>query len=325
MKNLLLSLVSAAGLLLAPVYELRGQGLDKALITHQSESIGIAPLIYGVEKGFYRKEGVDLQFRILRSDLAVSAIIGSREVDYMYGAGTAFRAGAKGLPIRILSHDIKSILHYLMVPPSIQSAKDLKGKKVAIGSLGGTNMAAARASIKALGLDADKDVTYIVIGAASIRMAAMETGSVQASMMPSPWNVRMKQKGFKEMMFAGDVISDPLNGIVTSKEKLDKNPEQVRKVLRGFLRALKAVRTEKKDVSEFMAVKFNLDVRSAEDVYGTLIQTLTQDGTVSDQLLQEQLEQVKKEGAIKKDVAIGEIVDYRLVREMGRELARPNR
>jgi NitT/TauT family transport system substrate-binding protein len=321
MKNLLPSLVLAAGLFLAPVYELRGQGMDKALITHQSESIGIAPLVYGVEKGFYRREGVDLQFRILRSDLAVSAIIGSREVDYMYGAGTAFRAGAKGLPIRILSHDIKSILHYLMVPPSIQSAKDLKGKKVAIGSLGGTNMAAARASIKALGLDADKDVTYIVIGAASIRMAAMETGSVQASMMPSPWNVRMKQKGFKEMMFAGDVISDPLNGIVTSKEKLDKNPEQVKKVLRGFLRALKAVRTEKKDVSEFMAVKFNLDVRTAEDVYSTLIQTLTEDGTVSDQLLQEQLDQVKKEGAIKKDVTVGEIVDYRLVRDIGRELA----
>jgi ABC-type nitrate/sulfonate/bicarbonate transport system substrate-binding protein len=321
MKHLLPSLVLAIGLFLAPVYELRGQGLDKALITHQSESIGIAPLVYGVEKGFYRREGVDLQFRILRSDLAVSAIIGSREVDYMYGAGTAFRAGAKGLPIRILSHDIKSILHYLMVPPSIQSAKDLKGKKVAIGSLGGTNMAAARASIKALGLDADKDVTYIVIGAASIRMAAMETGSVQASMMPSPWNVRMKQKGFKEMMFAGDVISDPLNGIVTSKEKLDKNPEQVKKVLRGFLRALKAVRTEKKDVSEFMAIKFNLDVRTAEDVYGTLIQTLTEDGTVSDQLLQEQLEQVKKEGAIKKDVTVGEIVDYRLVRDIGRELA----
>ena len=200
--------------------------------------------------------------------------------------------------------------------------EDLKGKKVAIGSLGGTNMAAARASIKALGLDADKDVTYIVIGAASIRIAAMETGSVQASMMPAPWNVRMKQKGFKEMMFAGDVISDPLNGIVTSKEKLDKNPEQVKKVLRGFLRALQAVRTEKKDVSEFMAVKFNLDVKAAEDVYVTLIQTLTEDGTVSDQLLQEQLEQLKKEGALKKDVTIGEIVDYRLVHELGRELER---
>jgi NitT/TauT family transport system substrate-binding protein len=325
MKNLLLPLAFAVGLCLAPDAALRAQGTDKALITHQSESIGIAPLIYGIEKGFYRREGVDLQFRILRSDLAVSAIVGSREVDYMYGAGTAFRAGAKGLPIRILSHDIKSVLHYLMVPPAIQSAKDLKGKKVAIGSLGGTNMAAAKASIKALGLDAEKDVTYIVIGAASIRMAAMETGSVQASMMPAPWNVRMKQKGFREMMFAGDVISDPLNGIVTSKERLEKNTEQVRKVLRGFVRGLKAIRTEKKDVSEFMAAKFNLDVKTAEEVYGTLVQTLTEDGTVSDQLLQEQLEQVKKEGGIKKEVALADIVDYRLLREVTRELGRSSR
>jgi ABC-type nitrate/sulfonate/bicarbonate transport system substrate-binding protein len=325
MKNLLLHLAFAGGLFLVGASELRGQAVDKALITHQSESIGIAPLVYGIEKGFYRREGVDLQFRILRSDLAVSAIVGSREVDYMYGAGTAFRAGAKGLPIRILSHDIKSVLHYLMVPPSIESAKDLKGKKVAIGSLGGTNMAAAKASIKALGLDAEKDVTYIVIGAASIRMAAMETGSVQASMMPAPWNVRMKQKGFREMMFAGDVISDPLNGIVTSKERLEKNTEQVKKVLRGFVRGLQAIRTEKRDVSEFMAAKFNLDVKTAEEVYGTLVQTLTEDGTVSDQLLQEQLEQVKKEGTIKKEVALTDIVDYRLLREVTRELARASR
>jgi NitT/TauT family transport system substrate-binding protein len=326
MRRFLLSLIFATGLLLVFAASLRAQSLDKALITHQSESIGIAPLIYGIERGFYRREGVDLQFRILRSDLAVSAIIGSREVDYMYGAGTAFRAGAKGLPIRILSHDIKSVLHYLMVPPSIQFAKDLKSKKVAVGSLGGTNMAAARASIKALGLDPDKDVTYIVIGAASVRMAAMETGSVQASMMPAPWNARMKQTGFKEMMFAGEVISDPLNGIVTSKEKLDKNPEQVKKILRGFLRALKAVRTDKKDVSEFMAAKYNLDLKTSEDVYGTLIQTLTEDGTVSDQLLQEQLDQFKKEGGgVKKDVVVGEIVDYRFVREIGRELERSKR
>ena len=51
----------------------RGQGQEKALITHSSESISIAPLTYGIEKGFYRREGVDLQFRILRGDLAISS------------------------------------------------------------------------------------------------------------------------------------------------------------------------------------------------------------------------------------------------------------
>ena len=320
MKNIPAFLALGASLLLAWATEANAQGLEKALITHQSESIGITPLIYGIERGFYRKEGVDLQFRILRSDLAVSAIIGSREVDYMYGAGTAFRAAAKGLPLKILSHDIKSVLHYFMVQPSIDSPKDLKGKKVAVGGLGGTNMAAARASIKFLGLDPDRDVTYIVIGAASIRMAAMEAGSIQASMMPAPWNIRMKQKGFKELVFAGNVMSDPLNGIVTGRERIEKNATQVKKVLRGFLRSLKAVRTEKKDVGEFISRKFNLDPRAAEEVYTTLIQTLTEDGTVSDQLLQEQLEMIKREGGIKREVVVAEIVDYRLLREVAREL-----
>ena len=42
------------------------QSADKAIIAHASESISLAPLLYGIEKGFYRKDGVDLEFRILR-------------------------------------------------------------------------------------------------------------------------------------------------------------------------------------------------------------------------------------------------------------------
>lgn len=320
MKKLRVSMALAASLLLGSASGAKAQGVEKALITHQSETIGTTPLIYGIERGFYRKEGVDLQFRVLRSDLAVSAIIGSREVDYMYGAGIAFRATAKGLPLKILSHDIKTVLLYLMVQPSLQSPKDLKGKKIAVGGLGGTNMAAARASVKFLGLDPDRDVTYIVIGAASTRMAAMESGSIDASMMTSPQNVLMKQKGFKELVFAGNVMSDPLNGIVTSKEKVENNTTQVKKVLRGFLHSLKAVRTEKKDVSVFISRKFNLDARTAEEVYSTLIQALTEDGTVSDQILQEQLAMVKREGGIKKEVVVADIVDYRILREVARDL-----
>jgi len=61
-----------------------GQTPEKAIIAHTSESISLAPLLYGIEKGFYRREGVDLDFRILRTDLASAAMVGSREVDYKY-------------------------------------------------------------------------------------------------------------------------------------------------------------------------------------------------------------------------------------------------
>ena len=53
---------------------------DRAVITHNSESITIAPIVYGIEKGFYRNEGINLEFRFLRSDLAAAAISGGQEI-----------------------------------------------------------------------------------------------------------------------------------------------------------------------------------------------------------------------------------------------------
>ena len=296
------------------------QELEKAVIAHTSESISIAPLIYGIEKGFYRREGIDLEFRILRTDLTVAALVSTKEVNYMYAAGTGFRAAVRGIPLKIVAWGFKDILFYLMAQPTIQSGKDLKGKKIAVSSPSDTGGLAAKASVKAFGLDPDKDVVYIAIGAASVRMAAMEGRSVEAAIMPVPWNIRLKQKGFKELLFAGNVLREPLTGIVTSADTLERNPRQVGKVLRGFLNSLRAFRREKKEATGLIGRRFNVDPQVADEVYGIALQTLSEDGTVSQEVLQELLERVKRETGVKKQIAVADIVDYRILREVTREL-----
>ena len=94
MRSILLG-IGLAFLLVTQPFELDAQPLEKVIITHNSDSISIAPLVYGIERGFYRKEGVDLEFRMLRTDLAVAAIVSSKEVDYMYSAVTAFRVAVR--------------------------------------------------------------------------------------------------------------------------------------------------------------------------------------------------------------------------------------
>ena len=298
----------------------RAQAQEKVLITHSSESISITPLIYGIERGFYRKEGIDLQFRVLRGELAVSSIVSGKDVDYMYGAGTAFFAAVRGVPMKVLSHDFKSVFFYLMGSPRVQSGQDLKGKKVAVASLGGTGAAATRASLKALGLDSERDVTLIVIGSASVRMAAMETGSVEAAIMPVPWNFRMKQKGFKELIYAGKVMSQPLTGLATSKDKMEKQPDQARRMLRAFIRSMKAMKEDKKGVTYFIAKKFSLDGPTAEETYKIMVQTLTEDGTINDADLNSLLEETKQEAGVKRAVALKDIVDYSLLRRAAKEI-----
>ena len=55
------------------------------------------------------------------------------------------------------------------------------------------------------------------------------------------------------------MLTQPLTGIATSRERIERNPEQIKKMLRGFLRSLKAVKEDKKDVVEFIGRRFGLD------------------------------------------------------------------
>lgn len=296
------------------------QGLERALITHSSESITTAFLTYGIERGYYRTEGIDLEFRLLRGELAVNSLVGRKEVDYIYGTGTAFLAAVQGLPVRILANNFSSVLFYLMGLPTVRTAIDLKGKKIAVTSLSGSGAASARAALKSLGLDPDRDVTLIVIGAAPIRLAAMESKSVEAAIMPMPWNIIMRKKGFRELIFAGRVMQpQPLTGIAASLQKMEREPAQIKKMLGGFLATLRAVRREKRDFVAYVAQKFRMELPIAEEVYERAIEVLTPDGTIEEAILQNYLEQVRKEVGIKKETSLGEIVDYRWIRNVAAE------
>jgi ABC-type nitrate/sulfonate/bicarbonate transport system substrate-binding protein len=153
-------------------------------------------------------------------------------------------------------------------------------------------------------------------------MAAMEAGSVAAAIMPVPWNLRMKRKGFPELSFAGGLLSEPLTGIATSAAKVEKNPDQLRKILRGYLRSLRALRDERSDVTQFIGQRFNLDAESAAEVYKIMLETMSDDGMITNSVMERFLEDTKKEAGVKRNIALSEIVDYRLLKEVAQQMER---
>lgn len=91
------------------------------------------------------------------------------------------------------------------------------------------------------------------------------------------------------------------------------------RVLRGFLRSLKAVQEDKKEVVEFIARKFALDAATAAETHRVVLRTLSDDGTVGDSALKDLLEQTKQETGVKKDINARDIVDDSLVRQRHKE------
>ncbi len=61
---------------------------------------------------------------------------------------------------------------------------------------------------------------------------------------------------------------------------------------------------------------------SAEETYKVMLQTMTQDGMVSEADLKDLLEQARQETGIKREIVLKDIVDYSLLRQVSREMGR---
>jgi NitT/TauT family transport system substrate-binding protein len=200
---------------------------ERVVVGHSARlALSIGPLLYGIDRGFYRDEGIDLVYVSLRADLGIKALLAG-ELDYSYSVGTIIRGAVLGLPVKNLTFDFSKVLHALMSRPEIPSAAALKGKRVAVSSFGATGDLGARASLRSLGLDPEKDVTIVTLGSDEIRHAALVAGTVQATHMPVPLNIQLKKNGYHELVYAGNILQRPLTGLATSVQKIEKNPGQV--------------------------------------------------------------------------------------------------
>ena len=73
---------------------------------------------------------------------------------------------------------------------------------------------------------------------------------------------------------------------------------------------------------EFLGRKYGLDAGAADETYKILMQTLSDDGTVPDDVLRDLIEQTKQETGVKKAIDFRDIIDYSLIRQLHKELIR---
>ena len=287
---------------------------EKVIVGHSARAaLSIGPLLYGIERGFYRDEGIDLVYVSLRADLGIKALLAG-EIDYSYSVGTIIRGAILGVPVRNLTFDFSRVLYALMSRPEIPNAAALKGKIVGVSSFGATGDLAARVGLRSLGLDPERDVTIITLGPDTLRHAALMAGTVQATHMPVPLNIQLKKEGYHELVFAGNILQRPLTGLTTSVEKIQKNPGQVQRMVRGFLRATRALKSEKAGFIAFAQKKYGYSKDLLEEAYKYLVDALSQDGFVDDRALQAAIDEAKMLAKITKPINPSEVVDYSFLR-----------
>jgi NitT/TauT family transport system substrate-binding protein len=172
------------------------------------EFAGIAPTQLGIDKGIFKKHGIDATLVPGDNPAAISAQVLSGQLDVGFATTTYLAtAAAKGAPLQAISGvdgiiDPEEAVSAIVVGEgsSIKSARDLTGKKVAVVALGSELDILTKKVVDDDGGDSSK-VESVQIPFPQMQ-AALKAGRVDAIVTTEPFLSITKKEG-------GTVISEP--------------------------------------------------------------------------------------------------------------------
>ncbi|HEY2987728.1 MAG TPA: ABC transporter substrate-binding protein [Candidatus Binatia bacterium] len=278
-----------------------------------------APYVAARDKGYFRQEGIEPRFILLNSAVASKALV-SHGIDFNTLGSPTINAAIAGLPIRSVMANGSRTDMYLIGAKEIRSLEDLRGKKIGTGGIGGLADVGARRFLAAKGID-PKEITFIVLGSSSVRMAAVLSGTVAASPLSPPHDYVAKKSGLKVLGYFGDAFPSYMGGVGIHLDSLRTRPALVKGFVKASLKGLKFIHANKAETVALMMRHMKTDNREmVEAIYDSSVPSFTKDGLIGPEA-QQAIVAIAAQAMGRSEAASPEaIFDFRLAREANREL-----
>ena len=286
--------------------------LEEILISYAGPSITFLPAEVARQRGFFREQNLDVKLLLTRTEVDRAALA-SGNLHYTLRAGSTFVSAARGLPVRIVLLGTTKPFWGLVVRPEIKSVSDLKGKSMGVPGLLGSQQISAKFILKQGGLDPDRDIIYRVVDTGT-RIGGMLSGSIDSAMMDYGEAFRAKKMGLKLLINAADYHGLLAGGLGVNSGKLRDQPDQVRRVIRAMLQALRYLRENPDGTQQIMMSWLKLDREMAAEIYQMAINNYTRNGMVEDSMLNSLVTTMLAEAGIK-GVAPSQLTDFTLLQQ----------
>lgn len=193
-------------------------------------------LFLGNPLGFYKDEGVEVEFGTAAGSSATLQLVAAGQVQMGYiGMDVLILAKARNpsLPVTAVYLHDRGNIYEIVVPEGsdIQQVKDLKDKNIGVANLASGAIPSLRATLTDAGLDPNSAVGLIPVGNGAQAAAALKANRVQALSLFRAQHALIETLGFKFRYFTRDA---PSAVIVVNSNFLKDNREAVVKTLRGI-------------------------------------------------------------------------------------------
>lgn len=158
-------------------------------------------LFAAIDQGIFKKNGLEVSLIQIVGTNAIAALISGQIQIADAGGGEGLASAVGGSDVVVVAAVTPVFTGKLYVTPDIKSPSDLKGKKVGIALPGGTSDQTLRLALTKVGLQPDKDVTFIATGSIENQAAALLSNAIQGTNInPSPSSVKLEAQGIKPLL-----------------------------------------------------------------------------------------------------------------------------
>jgi ABC-type nitrate/sulfonate/bicarbonate transport system substrate-binding protein len=283
--------------------------LQEVKIGYTSTSTSVFPIEFARRKGFFREEGLNIVMIVMRTNVIMNALL-TRGIDYGTPATSVIRAAANDLPVKAVAVLTGRPDYFLAAKKEFKSLRDLKGKRIAIGTFGAAADIALRTVLRQEGLDPEREVIRLQMGGGDSRFAALVGGTVDATILNFPFNLQAEKLGFNVLLWLGERLEMPLSGVGVRDETIQKNPGQVLGLLRAIHRALLVAKANPEETIQAFMEWARVDRELATKSYELGTKSWPDNLIISDVAIKAVVDQALTELKIRGPIPLDKVRDW---------------
>ena len=299
------------------VLQVSAHGADKIRIGF-APGASSTPFPLAQKKGFLQEEGFEAEIIRMSSTVAAAALA-SGEADYVTGI-SALRGAIQGLPLKVVASYIQGSSQTLVARGDIKTVRELRGKTIVIGTPGGSPDRHARLMVRHFGLEPEKDVKFASGGLTEGRLARLQQGLSDATVVPVPLDLQARKMGLNVLARAYELFTYPEGGLITTTMKIKAKPDEVKRVIRAGIKASRYIKANRDGTIQFLMEWQRTDREIATGTYEFLAKTANDSGSLSETGFRLIIEEIKELAKVSREVALSEVADLSILREAQKEL-----
>jgi NitT/TauT family transport system substrate-binding protein len=266
------------------------------------------PVIVALEKGFFRQEGVNVDFVPFRGgpDL-LKAVLAGDVLIAVSGSTDILVFREAGSPIKMIATHTEGNHFTLNVAPDVSELAQLKGKAIGITRAGSTTWIFARMLAQQQGWQPDRDVKIVALGALDAQVAALSRKEIAAFVWGDGGAVTELEGKSKILMRLDRFTPQWISQIdYASEDAIRRDPETIRKGLRGIFRALRFMKEHPDDAAPLAAKRLGWTPDAVLRAHKISSPLFPFDGSISVQALGSMQDVLIEYGVIKKRLPVEE-------------------